>query len=192
VGLADGESADRVVSGPSTGAKNKEQNLVAPQGADDAKEQKLPPNVIRFAPQGARKPKAPKTKKKSPGAKRTGSPGSSASDWVKSLLPGTRDGWWDVAENGKGFKIHFRWRDGSKQLNLPFPRISAEQFQRLKEATNERAKFLIADRIYGHIEDLCSPGSARIDRARTVAARIGFALGNHLDALQANSEGRRA
>lgn len=171
----------------------KEQPQIAPQGASIAEqEQKLPPNVIRFAPQGATKAKRPRIKTKKQGAKRIGSPGSRDRDWLKNLLPDAAGGWWDPEEDGKGYKVNFRWREGSKQRNLPFPRISAEQFKRLKEATIERAKFLLADRIYGHLEDLCSPGSKRADRARAVAARIGFTAGNHLDAGARNSGGKRA
>lgn len=160
---------------------------VAPQGAEAPREQKLPPNVLRFAPQGATKAKRPKAKAKKAGAKRASSPGSRESEWLKSLLPGAAGGWWDVAEDGKGFKIHFRWRDTGRQCNLPFPRISAEQFQRLKEADIERARFLIADRIYGHLEDLCSPGSDRQDRASAVAERLGLAVGNNFNVIQANT-----
>jgi len=171
----------------------------APQGAEAHREQKLPSNVIRFArndqkaaPQGAKQAKRPKTKRKSGDDHARRSPGSREAEWLHSLLPGASNGWWDVAENGKGFKFHFRWREAGKQRNLPFPRISAEQFKRLKEATNERAKFLIADRVYGHIEDLCAPGSARADRARAVAQRVGFAVGNNLDVGARDSGVRRA
>jgi len=164
----------------------------APRGAEAHREQKLPSNVIRFAPRGAKKAKASKAKAKKAGAKRAGSPGSRETNWLKSLLPEAANGWWDPAEDGKGYVIPFRWREAGKQRKLQFPRISAEQFKRLKEATNERAKFLIADRVYGHIEDLCAPGSARADRARAVAQRVGFAVGNNLDVGARDSGVRRA
>jgi hypothetical protein len=148
--------------------------------------------VIPFAPQGAKKAKRQKPKTKTIAPSRRRSPGSNESDWLKTLLPPARGGWWDPAEDGKGFSIHFRWRAEGKQRNLPFPRISAEQFQKLKEATIEKAKFLLEDRIYGHLEELCAPGSARRDRANAVAARLGFVVGNYLNARAANSSGPAA
>lgn len=96
----------------------------------------------------------------------------SDTEWLKSICPpvaGEQSGWWDAEANGKGFKLKFRWRAKGQQT-LTLPRISREMFDTLKEQYD--AKWYLADWIAGALDDLAD--GQRADKARTVAARLGF------------------
>jgi hypothetical protein len=141
----------------------------------------LPANVIPLLP---REQQRAKTKKVAL-VKRVRSLGSKVGDrevdWLKSLLPDPESGWWDVRQEDQGFVIKFRWRAAGEQPNQTFPRISREQFQKLKEMETNECVAELADRIAGHLDDLQFDPRRR-ERARLVAARIGLGLENYRDA----------
>ncbi|MCI0661830.1 MAG: hypothetical protein L0220_12220 [Acidobacteria bacterium] len=141
----------------------------------------LPGNVVPLLP---REKKASKTKKVKT-IKRARSLGSKTADteadWIKSLLPVPESGWWDVRQEDKGFVIKFRWRAAGEQPNQTFPRISREQFQKLKEMERNECIAELRDRIAGHLDDLRFDPKRR-ERARLVAERIGIGSENYRDA----------
>jgi hypothetical protein len=77
--------------------------------------------------------------------------------------------------------IKFRWRAAGKQPNQTFPRISREQFQKLKEMKPDECIAELGDRIAGHLDDLLYDPKRR-GRARLVAERVGIRLENYRDA----------
>lgn len=164
----------------------------ASQGEQSKKEHvppALPPNVLPMLPREQRKAKSKKTKL----IKKTRSLGSKDTDpeatWLKELLPRAQNGWWDVRSEDLGFVIKFRWREQGSQPNQTFPRISREQFKTLRESEYEYARNLIADRIFGHLDDVATD-PLRVGRARQVASRLGVALGNDIDLIAANQKYR--
>src|SRR5262245_6866795 len=98
-------------------------------------------------------------------------PGEKEVDWLKSSLPAPQSGWWDVRQEDLGFVAKFRWRSAGEQPNQTFPRISREQFHKLKEMKPDECIAELGDRITGHLEDLLFD-SKRRERARLVAERI--------------------
>lgn len=141
----------------------------------------LPANVIPLLPREQKKPKSNKIST----VKRARSLGSKTGDreidWLKSLLPNPESGWWDVRQEDQGFVIKFRWRAAGKQPNQTFPRISREQFQKLKEMKPDECIAELGERIAGHLDDLQYDPKRR-GRARLVAERIGLRLENYRDA----------
>jgi len=140
----------------------------------------LPANVIPLLPREQKKTKV----KKANAVKRVRSLGSKAGDrevdWLKFLLPNPASGWWDVRQEDQGFVIKFRWRAAGEQPNQTFPRISREQFQKLKEMETNECVAELEDRIAGHLDDL-QFDLRRRERAKLVAARLGLGLENYRD-----------
>jgi hypothetical protein len=152
-------------------------------------EQKPPPkNVIPLLPREQKQSKAKKIKR----VKRTRSlgskPGDGEADWLKALLPDPESGWWDVRREDKGFVIKFRWRAGGEQPNQTFPRISREQFQKLKEMERNECIAELRDRIAGHLDDLRFDPKRR-ERSRLVAERVGIGSENYRDAAASDFAG---
>lgn len=94
-------------------------------------------------------------------------------DLLKSLLPTLSVGWWDVAANGHGFIVKQKWRERTKQITQPYPRVSRANFLFLKEQTNAEAKQQLRDYIEGHLEDCLADRSKR-GRAQSAATRLGI------------------
>jgi hypothetical protein len=149
--------------------------------APSSQRKPLPANVILLLPREQKKPKTNKVNT----VKRARSLGSKTGDrevdWLKSLLPDAESGWWDVRQEDQGFVIKFRWRAAGKQPNQTFPRISREQFQKLKEMKPDECIAELGERVAGHLDDLQFDPKRR-GRARLVAERIGFRLENYRDA----------
>jgi len=91
---------------------------------------------------------------------------------LKSLLPALSVGWWDVAANGHGFIVKQKWRERTKQITQPYPRVSRANFKFLREQTNEDAKQQLKDYVEGHIED-CLADRTKRGRAQSAATRLG-------------------
>lgn len=125
------------------------------------------------------------TKTRSLGSKSAKSDAKKTAEFLKDLLPAPSDGWWDVAANGKGFLIRFRWRETGAQPTLNFPRISREQALILQGSNY--AKQLMEDHIYGHLDEL-NRDIKRRERAGRVAAWLGLALRNYSSSKQENAK----
>ena len=97
-----------------------------------------------------------------------------ATSWIKSLLPESQSGWWEVGVRGKGFSVRFRWRDAVRQTLL-FPRITVEEFTSLKQSDFEEAARILRERISANLRSfLLDP--ARRGKALAVAAKLGIDL----------------
>jgi hypothetical protein len=97
-----------------------------------------------------------------------------AASWLKSLLPESQSGWWEVNVKGKGFAVKFRWRDTDRQTLL-FPQITGAQFIDLKQSGSEEAARILRERIIANIHSFLLNLSKR-DKALTVAAKLGIDL----------------
>ena len=135
------------------------------------------------------KPQVPKnkavTKTRSLGSKSVKSDAKKTAEFLKDLLPAPSDGWWDVAANGKGFLIRFRWRETGAQPTLNFPRISREQALILQGSSY--AKQLMEDHLYGHLDEL-NRDIKRRERAGRVAAWLSLTLRNYSSFKQENAK----
>lgn len=98
-----------------------------------------------------------------------------AEAWLFGLLPKPSNGWWEVRAEGRGFTVKMRWRVSKKQTTQPFPRISREQYQTLRERDYERARTIISDYVAGHLE-ACLTNRTKRGRARLAAQRLNLAL----------------
>jgi hypothetical protein len=131
-------------------------------------------------PAGALGRKATKTAKGGSGIKRGRPAGDTDKAWLKQNLPVCSqpgNGWWDVDKNGEGWIYKFRWPEGDETRALPFPRLSREQFFKLKEMNDYERSMELFERVAGHLEDLIYDPKRR-DRARLVASRLGIRLEN--------------
>lgn len=100
--------------------------------------------------------------------------GGQAANWLKSLLPESQNGWWEVGVKGKGFAVKFRWRDTDRQT-LIFPQISREEFTSLSQSEPEKASGILRERIITNLHSFL-PDPAKRDKALAVAARLGIDL----------------
>ena len=125
------------------------------------------------------------TKTRSLGSKLVKSDAKKTAEFLKDLLPAPSDGWWDVAANGKGFLIRFRWRETGAQPTLNFPRVSREQTLILQGSSY--AKQLMEDYIYGHLDEL-NRDIKRRERAGRVATWLGLTLRNYSSSKSENAK----
>jgi hypothetical protein len=144
--------------------------------------------VFPLLPREQKKPKTKKVKTVKRARSLGSKTGDGEADWLKSLLPVPESGWWDVRQEDKGFVIKFRWRMAGEQPNQTFPRISREQFQKLKEMKRNECIAELEDRIAGHLDDLRFDPKRR-ERARLVAERIGIGSENYRDAATSDYAG---
>jgi hypothetical protein len=120
-----------------------------------------------------------KTRKKSghpleDGMSATANKGGQAASWLKSLLPESQNGWWEVSVKGKGFAVKFRWRDADRQTLL-FPQVTDAQFIALTQSASEEAAIILHDRITANLHSfLLDP--AKREKALVVAAKLGINL----------------
>ena len=97
-----------------------------------------------------------------------------ATSWLKSLLPESQSGWWEVGDKGKGFSVRFRWRDTARQTLL-FPQITGQEFTSLKQCGSEEAARILHERISANLHSfLLDP--AKRDKALIVARKLGTNL----------------
>jgi hypothetical protein len=97
-----------------------------------------------------------------------------AASWIKSLLPESQSGWWEVGVRGKGFVVKFRWRDADRQTLL-FPQITGAQFISLTQSGSGEAARILHERINADLHRfLLNP--AKRDKALAVAAKLGIDL----------------
>jgi len=112
------------------------------------------------------------------GTKATCNKDGQATRWLKSLMPESQSGWWEVNVKGKGFAVKFRWRDTARQTLL-FPQITGEEFTSLKQSGSEEAARILRERISANLHNfLLDP--AKRDKALIVARK----LGTNLDGYQ--------
>lgn len=95
---------------------------------------------------------------------------TSGQDDLKPLMPELPTGYWfECPADDKGFKIKLRWRTGKLKGSYVFKRLGKHEFGTLKEHSNEKRKWFIADRLRG---ELIRKGK------RELAVRIGLITGN--------------
>jgi len=102
------------------------------------------------------------------------SQGGQAASWLKSLLPVSQSGWWEVGVKGKGFAVKFRWRDTDRQTLL-FPQINHEEFTVLSNSGPEEATRILRERIIANLHSFLFNPSKR-DKALAVAAKLSIDL----------------
>jgi len=93
-----------------------------------------------------------------------------AANWLKSLLPESQSGWWEVQAKGKGFAVKFRWRDTDRQTLL-FPQITGAQFVVLKESGSREAAGILLERISANLHSFLL-NSAKRDKALIVTRKL--------------------
>lgn len=95
-----------------------------------------------------------------------------ATNWLKSLLPESQNGWWEVDVKGKGLAIKFRWRD-PRRRTLLFPLLTSEQFKTLKESKSEEASRILRERIAANLQNFFLDPAKR-DKALVAAKKLGI------------------
>jgi hypothetical protein len=93
-----------------------------------------------------------------------------AANWLKSLLPESQSGWWEVQAKGKGFAVKFRWRDTDRQTLL-FPQITGTQFVVLKESGSGETARILRQRITTNLHSFLLDPDKR-DKALVVARKL--------------------
>ncbi|MDE2020378.1 MAG: hypothetical protein KGJ13_08590, partial [Patescibacteria group bacterium] len=89
---------------------------------------------------------------------------------LKASLPGLPPGYWfECPADDKGFKIKLRWRTGKLKGSYVFKRLGKHEFGTLKEHSNEKRRWFIADRLRG---ELIRKGK------RGLAVRVGLIAGD--------------
>jgi hypothetical protein len=100
--------------------------------------------------------------------------GGQAAEWLKSVLPKSQTGWWEVAVKGKGLTVKFRWRDPERQT-LIFPQITGQQFEILRKCDYGEAVRITGEQIALHLRNL-SLDPAKRDKALLAAQKLGIDL----------------
>ncbi len=110
--------------------------------------------------------------------------GGQAAEWLKSVLPKSQTGWWEVAAKGKGLTVKFRWRDPERQTLL-FPQITSQQFDILRKSDYAEAVRITGEQIALHLRNL-SLDPAKRDKALLAAQKLGIDLDGYRTASHTN------
>jgi hypothetical protein len=99
---------------------------------------------------------------------------------LKSLLPESQSGWWEVDAKGKGLVAKFRWRvphgsDGPERQTLLFPKFTPDQIKTLEEKAFDEAVGILRERIASDLQKF-SLDPARQGKAFTAAEKLGICL----------------
>lgn len=98
------------------------------------------------------------------------------SRWLKSMMPGASNGWWDVRVKGDRFTAKFRWRGPDLQV-IPLLHISREEIEILRQSGHMDAQRQIQDQITVRLQSFLLD-SAKCDKAVTAAEKLGIVIEN--------------